>query len=87
MQTRWRIELLGRFRACWGEHELSRFPRQKAADRHPTGVMEKQPEPAADAVAILGADPNLRRVFEKPTVFTGPQLYGYFSYIPLGVEQ
>src|SRR5207247_8124689 len=32
MQTRWRIELLGRFRACWGEHELSRFPRQKAAD-------------------------------------------------------
>src|SRR5262249_7277996 len=32
MQTRWRIELLGRFRASWGEHELSRFPRQKAAD-------------------------------------------------------
>jgi hypothetical protein len=61
---------------------LYRAVYQKAADRHPTGVMEKQPEPAADAVAILGADPNLRRVLEKPTVFTRPQLYGYFSYIP-----
>ena len=32
MQTRWRIELLGRFRARWGEYEISRFPRQKAGD-------------------------------------------------------
>ena len=32
MERCWRIELLGRFRARWGDYELSRFPRQKAGD-------------------------------------------------------
>ena len=32
MATRWRIELLGRLRAGWGDYELSRFPRQRAGD-------------------------------------------------------
>src|SRR5207249_1882627 len=55
---------------------------RKSTDSRPSAVMEKQPKPTPDLEAVLGADPNPVRVFQKPTVFTGPQLFGYFSYIP-----
>jgi uncharacterized protein (TIGR03067 family) len=43
--------------------------------------MEKQPNPYPLPQPILGVDPQPKRVFDKPTVFTGPQLYSYYVYL------
>ena len=64
--------LLGVYREAW----------QKELALRPTAVMEKQPPwtPADDLV--LGQDPKRDWVFDRPTVFTGPHVYGDFWYWP-----
>jgi uncharacterized protein (TIGR03067 family) len=54
---------------------------KQPADLRPLAVMDKQPKPDPAAAAVIAPDDHPERVFDRPTVFTGPQLYARFVYL------